>query len=365
MATTVAAITPRLPPPPEGVGTYALSLARELECHHGFTTHFLVPTDHAAHAEPGLAVTALEPDAGALVAALEATGSSTALVHYANYGYAARGCPTWLVDGLKTWQRGSSEPKSARRIVTMFHELWATGPPWTSSFWFSPVQRKLAGRLARASHATVTSLDLYAELLSHFLGERRARVMPVFSTVGELESPVPLDRREPKLVIFGGRGARQRAYGELAPVVEECCRRLGLDEVLDIGPPLSSPPRLPRLGVKALGLLSAEEVSAQLAHCRAAFVAYPTSFLSKSTIFAAYAAHGVFPVCVWNVDEPEAAVVLAPLTPGRQFWSPSANAPNDEATLQQIATTAHAWYREHRLERQAELFAGLLTSQIP
>ena len=362
MTSPVLTVTPRLPPPPEGVGSYALALARSLEARHGLKTHYFVPTDHAeAAAQAGLPVTALPPEGPALAAALEAAGGETALVHYANYGYAARGCPTWLVDGLKTWQRAAP----GRKLVTMFHELWATGPPWTSSFWFSPVQKKLAGRLARASAAAVTSLDLYAEHLSHFLGERRARVMPVFSTVGELEAPTPLPEREPRLVIFGGRGARQRAFTALAALVESSCRRLGLVEVLDIGPTLSSPPKLPETPVRSLGVLEPTEVGAVLGRCRAAFVAYPPSFLSKSTIFAAYAAHGVLPICAWDGEEPQAAVELSPLADGRHFWDPRREGAPETAHLTDIAATTHAWYWEHRLERQAELFAALLAPQIP
>ena len=68
------------------------------------------------------------------------------LLHYANYGYAPRGCPFWLIEGLGRWKKRN--PRS--QLAVMFHELYASASPWRSAFWLSPIQRRLASRLARS-----------------------------------------------------------------------------------------------------------------------------------------------------------------------------------------------------------------------
>src|SRR6266513_2083086 len=57
------------------------------------------------------------------------------LLHYVNYGFQKRGVPFRLLtilQALVEQHRG--------RMVTIFHELYASGPPWTSAFWVRPLQ---------------------------------------------------------------------------------------------------------------------------------------------------------------------------------------------------------------------------------
>ena len=134
----VLQIVPRLPPPAEAVGAYAAALGRVLAA-GGMSSCFLVGDRHWAHAvEPeagadlaGAAV--LERRAATMARQLAATGATAVLLHYVNYGYAPRGCPAWLVRGIARWRSGAT----GRRLVTYFHEVYATGPPWRSSFWTS------------------------------------------------------------------------------------------------------------------------------------------------------------------------------------------------------------------------------------
>ena len=259
-------IVPRLPPAPEGVGSYAAALAMELRERLGVESRFVTG---------------------------DPTPGSTVLLHYANYGYQARGCPVSLVRALLRW-KGSA---AGGRLVTVFHEVYASGPPWRSSFWTSPVQRRLAAALTRASDGIVTSLELYAGLLTRLAPGVEVHVSPVFSTVGEPARVPPLRERRPAIVVFGGPGARGRAYGEGREALAAACRTWGIEEVLDIGPALSTPPqRLGTTPVRALGPLPASEVSRFLLGSFAGFLAYPPAFLPKSTIYAAYCAHGLLPV---------------------------------------------------------------------
>ena len=107
--------------------------------------------------------------------------------------------------------------------------------------------------------------------------------------------------------------------------------------------------------LRRLGTLPAAEVGNLLADSLAGFIAYPAPFLSKSTIFAAYCAHRVLPICAWSgrSSQPE-------VEPGTPFWQPRLGADVRAERLQELADRAHAWYRGHALDRQAALYQGLL-----
>src|SRR5437879_828476 len=142
-------IVPRLPPTISGVGDYSFLLAQELRRAHDIETRFIVSDpsweDSTERAENGNRKVESELDgfpvyrlqrrsADQLLFVLSAAGMApTVLLHYVGYGYEKRGCPFWLVNGLEAWRKA----QSSRRLVTMFHELFASGPPWRSSFWTS------------------------------------------------------------------------------------------------------------------------------------------------------------------------------------------------------------------------------------
>lgn len=316
-------IVPRLPQPTDGVGSHAGALAGALAA-HGIETRFVD---------------------GAGLDALAAEENGPVLLHYVNYGYHRRGCPRELVAGLARWrQRGAG-----RRLVTLFHEVWATGPPWRSSFWLAPLQKRLAATLVRLSAAMVTSLDLYGSMVRRWAGDRPVRVMPVFSAIGEPAAVPAFGGRAPRMIVFGSAGVRARAWGRELPALAAACRELEIEEILDVGPPTTVPERIGAVRVRALGVLPAEEVGALLLGARAGFLAYPRSFLPKSTIFAAYCAHGVAPVCAWSRRERSAG----PLPP---LW---------QAQMEpaEIARRARDWYGGHALARQAEIYRELICGE--
>lgn len=311
----VLQIVPHLPPPFEGVGTYASALAGAL-AKLGIETRFLVP-DRTAR---GLST--------------EIGDAETVLLHYAGYGYQRRGCPAWLAAGLAPW-RG--------RLVTVFHEVWASGPPWRSSFWLLPLQRRIAAALARRSAALATTLEIYGDMLRPWTRGRGVSVMPVFSTVGEPASVPAFGERARRIVVFGGAGVRGRTWGRFLPDLARTARELGAEEILDVGPAVDLPRAAGGVPVRGLGVLSPAEVSGLLLGSAAGFVAYPPAFLPKSTIYAAYCAHGVLPVCAWD-RQPSGEGI---------YWTGK----GDPAA---IAAAAHGWYAGHRLESQAERFRDLL-----
>jgi hypothetical protein len=337
----VLQIVPHLPPPFEGVGTHAAALAGALAARFGIETRFVIGdprwnrgTGNGARPVPARTASALAAELG---------GETTVLLHYVNYGYQSRGCPAWLVEGLVRWRHGAQR----RRLVTLFHEVWASGPPWRSSFWLQPLQRRLAGEVMRVSAAAVTSLERYGEAIRSLEDSAEVRVMPVFSTVGE-PAAIPLEKRARRIVVFGGAGVRRRAYGRFLADLAEAARVVAAEEIWDVGPAIDLPSFAGKVPIRSLGVLPANEVSDLLLDSIGGFLAYPPDFLPKSTIFAAYCAHGMLPICAWDRHP-----MSGPLHAGRHYW-------RDSGDLQAIASAAHDWYGGHRLSCQAEIFHRLL-----
>lgn len=357
---TVVQIVPQLPPALGGVAGYALALARSLRDHAGVTTRFLV-TDPAWRAEEwseaGLTAERFtargleRQEARSLrrtLAELTDGSGSPVLLHYANYAYERRGCPFWLASGMADWKSAARN-----RLLTFFHEVYASGPPRRSSFWLAPVQRHLAARLVRLSDRSATSLLLYAGLLEELVPGSGPTVLPVLSPLGEPAAPPPLAERRRQLVVFGGAGARRNAYGPCGSALAAACRSLEIEEVLDVGAPLPAndlPGTIGGVPLRPVGPLPDQAASDLLRTAFAGFVAYPPQFLAKSTIFAAYCAHGLLPV---GIREPGASS-----PDGEIFWTPGD--PSRPAELQAMATAAQAWYLRHSALRHATAFQELL-----
>lgn len=357
----ITTIVPRLPPAVDGLGDYGLNLARQLRQDFGLTTEFVVgDANESSQGEvEGFAVKQVALRSRAALLELlpkESDHRPTVLLHYVGYGYAKRGCPIWLVEALEDWRKGGD-----RYLVTMFHELYAFGPIWTSQFWTSPLQRNLAARLVRLSDRCLTSTQGYAEIIAQLSQgkHRNIQVLPVFSNVGEPEKLSPLVERLPRLVVFGGRGPRSRVYLRSHLALERTCRDLEIEEILDIGPDVGFKIQaLHGIPVTCLGIKPAEEISNLLYNSRVGFFDYHPEFLAKSTIFAAYCAHQLLPVGVGyegkNMDDLEA---------GKQYLLGERHQEQMKLSAGQIiADNAYNWYQTHQLLVQARSFATCLTA---
>lgn len=322
---------------------------------------------------------------------------STVLLQYVGYGYEKRGCPLWLVNGLEKWRRqqpastgANPERRQAaklkaaaadneavaqaassqgnvsalrfsagRRVVTMFHELYAFGPPWTSAFWTSALQRSLVRRLALVSAHALTNLTLRARTLSRMTrrSEKAFPVLPVFSNVGEPRVLPTFTERPKRLAVFGSAGWRELAYRRHQDALEQACRRLGLEEIVDIGPPLREPPQT-SVPCKQRGLLAAAKVSEELAACRAGFFTCPVHCLGKSGVFAAYAAHGLAALTSNDAELENADGLRA----GEHFARAEAPTLAQAEQCARIAQNIAHWYAGHRLRNQAGMYAEVIAS---
>jgi hypothetical protein len=341
---------------PNGIADYALALAGALRI-RGIDSVFLSGTpadDAAAIHDEWSTVSVPKRQAQSLAGTLEslamATRASAVLLHFSGYGYQERGAPLWLFHGLRHWSRRAGRVP----LLTIFHELYATGWPWRSSFWLSPVQKLIARNILRLTSEGVTPTNVFRDRLLKWNGDARIRCMPVFSNVGEPGCGLPPNARDPEAVIFGLAGVDDRIVGLYRPEIEHFIKTMGIGRILDIGPRSSSMAHA--LGGVALtrqGALPKEAVSELLHSARFGFIAYPFDVLGKSGVFAAYAAHGVIPVVFAT-----RRLSCDGLEPGRHFLDglqPETNADADH--LAGIQGQLCNWYESHSLPVQAGVIA--------
>lgn len=360
--TQIICIVPRLPPAIDGVGDYALNLARQLRKDFGIETHFLVgdPNWSGATNIESFPISKVTARSASNLLSLLSSDISTVLLHYVGYGYAKRGCPVWLVESLERWKSSIVDA----RLVTMFHEISASGPIWTSAFWLSSLQRNLAARLVQLSDRALTSKELYAKILYQLSQGKHNHIaaLPVFSNIGEPEQVPPLAKRHRRLVIFGGRSNRLRAYQESLEKLELVCRQLEIEEILDVGPSIGlSLPSVNGVRVIEMGQQSAAQISKIMLNSIAGFLDYNPDFLAKSTIFSAYCAHGLLPVSAHRSTSP-----IDRIEPGKHYWLPDKQTAEYKSgtELQAIADSAYTWYQTHTLPIQTKIFATCLKQQI-
>jgi hypothetical protein len=353
----ITTIITRLPPPIDGVGDYGLKVALELRNHHDLDTKFIVgdPTWAGEAFVNGFEVEKVrERNSQSLIKALDS--SEAVLLHYVGHGYARRGCPTWLIEGLETWYKKFPNAD----LVTMFHELYANGTIWSSAFWTSPLQQSLFKRLVKLSDRAITSREEYKIKISQVIPSKHDQVdqLPVFSNVGELSQPIPLRQRQRRLVIFGSAGWRCHAYRRSLCHLERVCRDLEITEIIDIGSGVGFDlPLVNQIMVTAVGVRSAEEISQYLAGAIAGFLDYPTEFLGKSGIFAAYCAYGVLPVGVFYPNQRQ----LDGLEVGKHLLlADRYEGKIDLEVAEAIANHAYSWYQTHNLSVHGKVFAAKL-----
>ena len=343
-------IVPRLPPSISGVGDYAYLLARQLRLAHGITTRFIVcDTEGISYSEiDGFDVKELSGRTETeLLATLGETDARVILLQYVGYGYQKRGCPVWLVRGLEEWKRCNPEA----RLITMFHEISAFGPPWTSAFWTSVLQRNIAARVARVSDACMTNRKLYADILKRLSRGVHEEIpwLPVFSNVGEPENVLPLKDRKRRVVVFGSAASRSRVYEKSMAALEKVCHSMRIEEVIDIGPTIRSvPSSVNGTRITQLGPIPGEQVSRVLLNSVIGVFDYNPAYLDKSTIFAAYCAHGVVTInAAGNAHDFEQWLTFDEL-------EVSQCVPNSDLLADEVTPHGrHASYRAHSLSKHA------------
>jgi hypothetical protein len=365
--TYITTIIPRLPPATDGVGDYALNLARQLRKDFNIHTHFIVGCDTwtgDAEIEEFPVTKVSDRSPAALLTLLSGNDdklppNSPILLHYVGYGYATRGCPVWLIDGLQSWKNLYPH----RSLVTMFHEISASGPIWTSAFWLSHLQRNLATRLTKMSDRCITTKQLYADIITNISKGKHSQVscLPVFSNIGEPDKlPLDLSERQPRLVVFGGTANRKRVYQQSQKLLDDICRKLNIQEIWDIGDPTGiTPACIGKTPVIEMGKQPAEQIGDIFAESLVGFSDYHPDFFAKSTIFAAYCAYRLLPI-----NAQGSLLAIDGIQSGKHYLAPNIEESINENEMQSIASNAYLWYQNHNLVDQTKTYAALLFGSL-
>jgi len=355
----IVQIVPRLAPSIGGVADYASLLAQRLSDDYRIDSSFLVgdPAWQGPARLDQFSVDRIDrQQAHEIERRLIKLGADLVLLHYVGYGYQKRGCPVWLVNGLIRWKRKCPR----RRLVVMFHELFASGRPWQSSFWTSPLQKSLAKSLALLSDHNVTNRLQSRRTLERLTGrhENDFSVVPVFSNVGELAAANDWISRPPIAVIFAGGRWLGRLAEHFRSMMADCCQRFGIRKIVCIGSSTGIAPTKFPIPIEEHGYLDSRQSCQLIKACRFGVMDYFPGYLGKSTVFAAYAALGCVPLLFYeNGSELDGCVT------GKNCLVME-KLPNQitDDRLQQVADNAMAWYRSHDLAHTARLYAETLRS---
>ena len=154
----------------DGVGDYALTLASKLQDVTGYVTVFATPEISSATTVRGFEVRPFKDLA-------EVSDADRVILHYVNYGYQKRGVPFGLVSRLRQLRR-----RHRGKFVTVFHELYGSGPPWGSAFWLQPLQINLAKAVAHLSDECIVSNENFSDELQRLVPAAKIRLHPTPST---------------------------------------------------------------------------------------------------------------------------------------------------------------------------------------
>ena len=350
-------IAPNLPPKIDGLGDYATLVAKRLKekstkpiCNDflaAINCDFAIGTslsDNQSYLN-------YPPSSGELVRKVSQLNPRSILLHYVGYGYAKRGVPYWLLKAIKQIRKDQPDIQ----IGVMFHELFARGKPWQSSFWTSLFQAHITLSLANLSDFWMTNRADSASWLEKRLSPKPHQVLPIFSNVGEL--PSINQARLPQLIIFGSSGLRLNTYQQSGIDLFEWALAQGL-EIHDIGPTIDDPQIMTMLnqhGVVQHGRLDKDAISEIMEKSLFGLVAYPLFVLAKSGVFAAYCAHGLCPI-VLSKEYPISDGLIA----GKHYLAALPHKAENEAKKIQVAKNAFDWYQAHSIERHADAVLHLM-----
>jgi len=355
-------------PSVDGMGDFARRLGDALWQSSQIRSHFLVyrtpdaPFD-ASEIVPNTLSYAAEPSPPAFIEEVDRLQQGhrfdCVLFHYGPYGYSRTGEPMDLVHEIQDLAEDT-------RILVFFHELYASGMPWKRAFWTNREQRDCVARLLKLAEASFTSNGKYMQRLKR-LGVSNGHLtkIPIFSNIGEPQRLRALSQRSRQLVIFGQLVTRLRLYREHRQALENICRKLRIQKVVDVGSGRSrhTPDSLAGAKVRSTGWMDEHQLSDLMADSVAGVVGYWPDVWEKSGVIAAYQAHALLPILVEleprNIPAPTyLPYILADDISGLA----TVNGMVSDASMQQIADAAHNYYMIHQsVHRCAEVIAKSVT----
>lgn len=293
---------------------------------------------HIVQAEIGVDIVNLVPLSVSNTAHIKIKAGDTVVLMMTGYEYSKRGAPLWLLREMETRRH------EIKKFGVFFHELYAFGPPWKSAFWLSPVQRYVMRRLAEMSDFWMTNREGSAQWLRQYAGDKPHAVLPIFSTIGELQSRSAA--RKNHLMVFGTAGLRTVTYRAAGRELFQWAKRQSL-EIHDVGSPVTDQQVMNALATNNViqhGRLEADKISDLLRDALFGIIAYPVGYIAKSSVFAAYCAHGLCPVLLSKGRAPSDGLLA-----GQHYLLGVPTGIVDADKAQQTGEGAWGWYQSHTI----------------
>jgi hypothetical protein len=283
------------------------------------------------------------------------------LLHYGPYAYSPTGEPASFVHEIE-------DLAADTRLLVFFHELYASGMPWKRAFWTNRQQRDSVAQLMQNAKVAFTSNIKYMKRLEDINDDNRKLIkLPIFSNIGEPRDLRPIHQRARQLIIFGQLATRARLYRENRQAIENICRKLRIDKVVDVGSGES--PLIPRslagVEVRSTGFMDEQQLSALMSDSIAGVVGYWPDVWEKSGVMASYQAHALLPILVELEPRRIPAPPYLPYVLAEEIYSlADRDGTISDSGIQQLATAAHEYYmRNQSVERCAEVIAECTTGQ--
>jgi len=337
---TLLQIVPKVPGGIDGVGDYALTIAEKL------LERFETETVFAAFNVSVKNVRGFE-----VVSVERVQSYDRVLLHYVNYGFQKRGIPFRLLSILRDLRR-----VHRGKLVTIFHEFYASGPPWTSAFWLQPLQKGLAKSIAELSDSCIVSSNNFLRELNRMVPKLRIELHPVPSGVGEppLSQNQIVERDPNRWAIFGGTALVERSLRSFRQALSRIPDSVAPKKLFVLGGHENPATRslLVDLGLETdcRPQIAANEASEILATCSFAWFNYfhrpdvEPSVILKSSAFASVSAHAVIPVFPHGGSS---ISIDADQMPGPFFIEGQhVNVPGADARVA-TAIKIYDWYQRH------------------
>ncbi|MEL6553080.1 MAG: hypothetical protein AAFQ63_06380 [Cyanobacteria bacterium J06621_11] len=356
--TKILQIVPRVAPDMDGVGEYTLRLSKRLKANHNIESEFLVfrPSDRTPQILDGFPVHRLDDHATSHFLSKISPDISTVVLQYSNYPYlqGKLDAPMWLAPAMRALQH------KGIATVVMFHELPTL--KYGVIKLPNPIQGRLSRDLAKMADVVLTNNEAFQTVLSSWRSHP-VYCMPNFATIGEPQTVLPLSERDRAIVVFGSTD-RRRVYQSNLRILKEICDRLSITKLYDVGRELEwdTDSLGPSVETIHTGMLSDSNVSQLMSKAFAGIFDYhrfPKN-LGKSTVYAAYCAHGLLPICNGRFLRPQDGTFANQHYVDTFTLHDKAQAAKTDDWLQTIASNAHALYLTRSLDRCAETYADLV-----
>jgi hypothetical protein len=347
---TVLQIVPKTPGSFDGVGDYALILARKLRELFNHQTIFAARDATRACDVEGFEVRPFQID---VANQLPGTDFDNVILHYVNYGYHARGIPFALIPTLLELRRSCRGG-----FVTIFHELYASGPPWKSAFWLQSSQKRITRMIAQLSSRCLVSSESMFGQLDTVVPGIKAVVSPVLSNFGEPKfAPEQFSHRDPhRWTICGGTALIERSLKSFLNIWNRIPEQMATRQLFIVGGNDNLAVReilerlQPQMEIEYHPRIPPDHASRILSESSFVWLDYfhrpdvPADILLKSTAFAAACAHGAIPVLPHRTSE---ISIESDALPGPFFIESAFSELPDIASRAEIARRFHDWYWRH------------------